>query len=79
MFGCDRQVVVGTSGHFSDVVPSIAEMLEASLTAEERESWGEAHKFEFIDHNLKQKYRDLGGSHVAREVFQNKRVSACKV
>ena len=66
--------MVGTSGHFSDVVPSIAEMLEATLTAQERESWGEGHKFEFIDHNVKKKYRDLGGSHVAREVLHNHRV-----
>ena len=63
-----QKVVVGTSGHFADVVPSIASMMEQNKTDEELGMWGDHHKFEFVDHNLKQMYRDLGGSYVAREV-----------
>ena len=63
-----RKVVVGTSGHFSDVVPSLAHMLEQNKTIAESQRWGDHNKFEFVDHNTKKLYRDLGGSHVAREV-----------
>lgn len=63
-----QKVVVGTSGHFADVVPSIATIIEQDKTDEQRKLWGDHHKFEFIDHNLKHMYRDLGGSYVAREV-----------
>ena len=65
---CRLQIVVGTSGHFSDVVPSLAQIIEQNIKAEEREAVGTRHKFHFVDHSLKQKYRALGGSHIAREV-----------
>ena len=65
---CRMQIVIGTSGHFSDVVPSLAQIIEQNITAEQREAVGARHKFHFVDHNLKQKYRALGGSHIAREV-----------
>ena len=62
------KIVVGTSGHFADVVGSLAQMMENNKTAAERARWGDAHKFNFVDHSRKQKYLDLGGSHIAREV-----------
>lgn len=69
------KIVVGTSGHFADVVASLADMLERNKTAEQAEQWGPRHKFEFVDHNREHKYLHLGGSHIAREVPPPSRAS----
>ena len=73
------KVVVGISGHFADVVPSIAELLERehrefkNTTSAGGEGGaggeeGSGPKWEFVDHERRQTYRDLGGSYIAREV-----------
>jgi hypothetical protein len=62
------KIVVGASGHMADVVASLTDMLESNKTAANSAQSGHGHKFEFVDHNEKQKYLDLGGSHIAREV-----------